>query len=68
VGSLIADHDANEQQHRGEARVGGRGRARTTGTPNDGSSRGRVAAATCTGGVGFASVSALTRGIRPGVY
>ncbi len=31
------------------------------GTPNDGSSGGRVAVGTCTGGVGFASVSALTR-------
>jgi excisionase family DNA binding protein len=42
----------------GEARVGGRGRARTTGSPNVGSCGGRVAAATCTGGVGFASLSA----------
>jgi hypothetical protein len=57
-GSIVAlyDRDANERQHRGDARVGGRGRARTTGTLNDGSCRGR-AAATCTGGVGFASVS-----------
>jgi len=62
VGSLIAERDASEKRHRGEARVGGRGRARTTGTPDGGSCRGQVAAATCTGGVDFASVSALTRG------
>ena len=36
VGSLIPGRDANERQHRGDARVGGRGRARTTGTANDG--------------------------------
>ncbi len=62
VGSLIAERDADEKQHRGDTRVAGRGRARTTGTPNGEGCRGRVAAATCTGGVGFASVSELTRG------
>jgi hypothetical protein len=44
--------------HSGDARVGGRGRARTTGTPGGGSCRGRVAAATCIGGRRLASVSA----------
>jgi excisionase family DNA binding protein len=50
----------------GEARVGGRGRARTTGSPNVGSCGGRVAAATCTGGVGFASLSAPRSVAGPG--
>ena len=54
---------APERQHSGDARVGGRGRARTTGTPNGGSRGGRVAAATCTGGVGFASLSAPCQAI-----
>lgn len=45
-----------------DARVAGRGRARTMDSADGGSCRGRVAAATCTGGVGSASVSALARG------
>ena len=64
-GLLMPGHDANARRHRGDAQVASRGRARATGTPNDGSSGSRVAAGTCTGGVGFASVSTLTRGCYP---
>ena len=56
--SMILAAGTSRTAHSGEARVAGRGRARTTGSADGGSSRGRVAAATCTGGVGFASVSA----------
>ncbi len=54
---------APERQHSGDARVGGRGRARTTGGADGGSCGGRVAAVTCTGGVGFASLSAPCQAI-----
>lgn len=62
---LMPRRYANERHHRGDARVAGRGRARPMSAPNDGSCGGQVAAGTCTGGVGFASVSALTRGWLP---
>ena len=60
------DGASAKKQHSGDARVSGRGRARTTGSPNVGSCGGRVAAATYSGGVGFASLSAPRSVAGPG--
>src|SRR5665811_193830 len=55
---LGCDSEGPKSSTQGDVRGDDRGRARTTGSPDAGSCCGRVAAATCTGGVGFASSSA----------